>query len=76
MNGPGLTFAAATLALVVTAVSGVAEPASRFKKCDDAVRDHFQPGDCINPTLTSRDRGPCMKGCYRSGAQKHKKTKT
>ena len=76
MNRLGLTFAGAALALAVTMVSALAEPAPRIKKCDDPGRDQAQRSECISPTFPGTDRGACSKGaCYRSGAQKHKKPK-
>jgi hypothetical protein len=77
MNRLGLTFAGAALAFAVTTVSVVAEPVSRIKRCDDPGRDQAQRSECISPTFPGTDRGACSKGaCYRSGTQKHKKTKS
>ena len=77
MNAFRLTLAGATLALAVTAISGVAEATPRVK-CDDSGRNQAQLGEeCVSPTFPSQSRGACSKGaCYRSGAQKHKKPKS
>ena len=77
MNGFRLTFAGATLAVAITAVSGVAEAAPRIR-CDDTGRDPGLREECVSPTFPTYDRGPCGKGaCFRSGTHhKNKKPKT
>jgi hypothetical protein len=77
MNAFRLTFVGATLAVAVTALSGVAEAAPRVK-CDDTGRDPGLREECVSPTFPSFDRGPCSKGaCYRSATRhKHKKPKS
>jgi hypothetical protein len=77
MNWLRLTFTGASLAVAVTALSGVAEAAPRIK-CDDTGRDPGLREECVSPTFPSYDRGPCAKGaCYRGSTHhKHKKPKT
>jgi hypothetical protein len=73
MNWFRLTFAGATLAVALTAVSG-AEAAPRVR-CDDTGREQGLGDPCVSPTFPGGDRGVCSKGaCYRSGTH-HKPKK-
>ncbi len=77
MKWLGLTFACTTLALAVTAGSGVAEIGPRLK-CDDARFNQSPHEECVSPTFPIQGRGVCSRGaCYRGGTHhKHKKAKS